>query len=134
MKKEDKYTMQISTVHKFQKSLDGALKVLKFIWRHAFVLIVLGMMLSTVSIETANWKNIFLTISVAVLVDFLKLKIKISKTHSGFNNAHDQMFEYARRSRDSSNFGSSAWATNPAMAGSPANSLNNLGSTIPKYS
>ena len=116
--------MQISTIHTFQKALDGTLKVLKFIWRHAFVLIVFGMMLSTVSIETANWKNIFLTISVAVLVDFFKLKIKISKTQSDFNNAHDQMFEYARRSRNSSadqiRTGLTSWSTDAYSYGSSA--------------
>lgn len=124
MKKEDKYTMQITTVHKFQKVLDGILKVIKFIRRHAFVLIVLGMMLSTVSIETANWKNIFLTISVAVLVDFFKLKIKISRSQSGFNNAHKQIFEYARRNRDSSadqmRTGLTSWSTDAYSYGSSA--------------
>ena len=116
--------MQISTVHKFQKALDDTLKVLKFIWHHAFVLIVLGLMLNTVSIETAIWKNIFLTISVAVLVDFFKLKIKISKNQSSFNDTHDQMFKYARRSRNSSanqiRTGLTSWSTDAYSYGSSA--------------
>ena len=76
MKKEDKYTMQISTIHKFQKALDGILKVIKFIWRHALTLIVLGMMLSVANGASANWVNILITLSISQLIDFGKMQIK----------------------------------------------------------
>ena len=125
--------MQISTVHKFQKALDGTLKVLKFIWRHAFVLIVLGMMIAALLMyPSLDWPMLVTELVIALGLDKLKMKFKPSSR--GSNAAMENMFESARRNRDSSNFGSSAWATNPAMAGSPANSLNNLGSTTPKYS
>ena len=125
--------MQISTIHKFQKTLDGTLKVLKFIWRHAFVLIVLGMIAYGVCHgKMPVIRGTSFVFAIAAFIDWFKMKFKPSPL--GNNVATDNMLEYARRNRDSSNFGSSAWATNPAMAGSPANSLNNLGSTTPKYS
>jgi len=133
MKKEDKYTMQISTVHKFQKAIDGTLKVLKFIWRHAFVLISFGITIQGIyKGQTPIIEGEALILVVALFLDWFKMKFKPSPR--GSNVAMENMFESARRNRDSSNFGSSAWAANPAMAGSPANSLNNLGSTTPKYS
>ena len=132
MKKEDKCTMQISTVHKFQKALDGTLKVLKFIWRHAFVLTVLGMMIAALLMYPAlDWPMLVTELVIALGLDKFKMQFKPSPR--GSNVAMENMFEYARRSRDSSNFGSSAWATNPAMAGSPANSLNNLGYMTTNY-
>ena len=128
--------MQISTVHKFQKAqkaLDGTLKVLKFIWRHIFVLISFGITIQGIyKGQTPIIENEALVLMVALFLDWFKMQLKPSPR--GSNVAMENMFESARRNRDSSNFGSSAWATNPAMAGSPANSLNNLGSTTPKYS
>lgn len=117
--------MQITTIHKIQHVLDNSLKVLKFVWRHVLTLIVFGMMLfATIVVGKISWINCGYFYIGAILLDWLKMKFK----STGTNNAHEQMFESAHRSMDSSRFGSSAWATNPGMIGSPANHLYNLGS------
>lgn len=131
MKKEDKYIMQITTIHKIQNAFDTSMKALKFIWRHAFVLIVFGLLIAAFLIYPAiNWLMFFTEFVIALGLDKLKMSFKLTGTYS---NSREQMFESARRNMDSSRFGSAAWATNPAMAGSPANSLYNLDNTTTRY-
>jgi hypothetical protein len=102
--------MQINTIHKLQYALDTSKKVIKFVWRHALTLIVVGMMLNVVQISTANWKNIVITLLITQLLDRFKIKIKFYD--GAYNLAQEQMFESARRN--------SAWAMNPTQTGSPA--------------
>jgi hypothetical protein len=124
--------MQISTVHKFQHILDTSMKVLKFIWRHVLTLSAVGMIAYGVYHgKTPVISGTSFVFGIAAFIDWFKMQFKFS---TGSNNdAREQMFESARRNMDSSRFGSSAWATNPAMAGSPANHLYNLGYTATNY-
>ncbi len=123
MKKEDKCTMQISTVHKFQKALDGTLKVLKFIWRHAFVLIVLGMMIAALLMYTAlDWPMLVTEFVIALGLD--KFKMKFRPYSRGSNVASENMIDSIRRSRDDF-----SWKMNPlnpmGYSYSTYNSVNN---------
>lgn len=79
--------MQITTVHKLQYTLDTSKKVIKFIWRHALTLIVVGMMFHVVRFSTANWRNIIITLFVTHLLDWAKMKIKL-KFINGSSNYH----------------------------------------------
>lgn len=89
--------MQIATVHKLQRALDTSKKVIKFGWRHALTLIVVGMMLNVVQISTANWRNIVITLLITQLLDRFKMKIKFSG--GAYNLAQEQMFESSKWSR-----------------------------------
>ena len=124
--------MQIKTVHKWQNALDTSMKVLKFVWRH---LLVLGSFAITIQVicegHIPSLKGEIICFTIAFSFDWLKMQFKA--TRSKGNLAQEQMFESARKNMDSSRFGSSAWATNPAMAGSPANHLYNLGYTNNYY-
>ena len=77
--------MQVKTVQKWQKVIDNSIKTLRFFWRHACVLVMLGMMVNIVSLQTANWRNILISLVIAGLVDFFKMKIKIK--FSGYHRA-----------------------------------------------
>jgi hypothetical protein len=55
----------------------------------------------------------------AIVLDWFKVGTGNRPTH-----AHEQMMEYARSQRDSKNFGSSAWMSDPLQAGSPAWNMN----------
>jgi hypothetical protein len=119
--------MQISKVHKLQYPLDTLIKILKFIWRYALTLSAVGMIIYGVCHgKTPIISGTFIVLGTATLIDWFKMKLGLSNRN---NNSREQMFESARRNMDSSRFGSSAWATNPAMAGSPANHLYNLSYT-----
>jgi hypothetical protein len=123
--------MQISTVRKFQRILDNSIKVLKFVWRHAFVLASFAITIQGIcegKIPIIEGEAIIF--AVAVFIDWFKIQFQFSQDNS---SSCEQMFESARRNRDSNRFGSSAWATNPVMAGSPANHLSNLGYTTTNY-
>ena len=99
--------MQISTVHKFQKALDGTLKVLKFIWRHAFVLLVLGMIAYGVCHgKMPVIRGTSYVFAIAAFIDWFKMKFKPSPR--GNNVATDNMFDTIRRSRDDF-----SWKMNP---------------------
>ena len=122
MKKIDQQDMQVKTVHKMQRALDNSIKTLRFLWRHACVLIMLGMMISVVSLQTANWRNILISLAIAGLVDFFKMKIKVGFIKQQPNPITEQMLESQRKYI--------AWSTNPAIMGSPAY---NLSRNTPKY-
>lgn len=118
MRNTDQQDMQVKTVHKWQKALDNSIKTMRFMWRHAIVLGMLGMMINIVSLQTANWRNIFISLVIAGLVDFFKMKIKIKFSNQHNNVITEQMLERRRRYI--------AWSTNPGIVGSPAyNVLNN---------
>lgn len=118
MKKEDNYTMQITTVHKFQKALDGTLKVLKFIWRHAFVLISFGITIQGIyKGQTPIIEGEALILVVALFLDWFKMKFKPSPR--GSNVASENMIDSIRRSRDDF-----SWKMNP---------LNPMGYTYSTY-
>lgn len=124
--------MQISTIHKLQHALDTSKKVIKFVWRHAFVLADFFIIIQGICEgKKPILEGVLLMLAIAFLLDWIKMKIKFSG--GAYNLAQEQMFESARRNMDSSSFGSSAWATNPAMAGSPANHLYNLGYNSTNY-
>jgi hypothetical protein len=119
--------MKIASARKLQYPLDNLIKVLKFVWRHVFTLSAVGMIIYGIyQGKTPIISGTFIVLGAATLIDWFKMKLKFSSRN---NNSRGQMFESARRNMDSSRFGSSAWATNPAMAGSPANHLYNLGYT-----
>ncbi len=63
MKNTDQQDMQVKTVHKWQKALDNSTKTVRFLWRHACVLVMLGMMVNIVSLQTANWGSVHQTVS-----------------------------------------------------------------------
>jgi hypothetical protein len=123
MKNIDQQDMQVKTVHKMQKVLDDSIKTLRFLWRHACVLVMLGMMVSVVSLQTANWRNILISLVIAGLVDFFKMKIKIRFTAQQPNPITEHMLESQRKYI--------AWSTNPAIMGSPAYNLSRR--NTPKY-
>ena len=124
--------MQIKLIHKLQQALDTSKKVIKFAWRHVFVLASFAITIQGIyEGKTPILEGEVLAFSIAFFLDWLKTKFKFSG--GTCNNAHEQMFESSRRNMDSSRFGSSAWATNPAMAGSPANQLYNLGYSTTNY-
>ena len=92
--------MQISTIHKLQHALDTTMKVLKFAWRHALTLTVVGMIVAAVIIGKISWVNSFHFFIGAVFCDWLKMKIKFSNANSGYYNpAMEQMFETSKWSR-----------------------------------
>lgn len=125
MKNINQQDMQVKTVHKMQKVLDDSIKTLRFLWRHACVLVMLGMMVSVVSLQTANWRNILISLAIAGLVDFFKMKIKIklsSQKHS-HNEIASKTFESYKKYI--------AWSTNPGIMGSPAYNLANMKTTKP---
>ena len=98
MKKEDKYIMQITTIHKIQNAFDTSLNALKFIWRHAFVLISLGITIQGICEgKTPIIEGEALIFTVAAFIDWLKMRLKFSRVH---NNSREQMFESARKNRD----------------------------------
>ena len=109
--------MQIATVQKIQNRIDASLKVLRFVWRHAFVLAVFGMMVAAILIGRISWENCFYYYVGAALLDWFKMKLKASYC---CNSSREQMFQSARRSMDSNHYGSFAWAANPMKTGSPA--------------
>ena len=111
--------MQVKTVQKWQKVIDNSIKTLRFFWRHACVLVMLGMMVNIVSLQTANWRNILISLVIAGLVDFFKMKIKVNFTNQYHSTITEQMLKSQKKYND--------WSTNLGMAGSPANHLYNLG-------
>jgi hypothetical protein len=125
MKKIDQQDMQVKTVHKMQRALDNSIKTTRFFWRHACVLVMLGMMVNVVSLQAANWRNILISLAIAGLVDFFKMKIKIklsSQKHS-HNEIASKTFESYKKYI--------AWSTNPGIMGSPAYNLANMKTTKP---
>jgi hypothetical protein len=98
--------MQISTVHKIQAVLDSSTKVLKYIWRHVFVLAVFGLLIAAYLIYPAiDWPMFFTELFIAMGLD--KFKMKFKPINNGFN-PHEQMFESSiRNSEDFS------WKMNP---------------------
>jgi hypothetical protein len=123
--------MQIAVAHKIQHSLSSGLKILKFIWRYIFVFVSFGITIQGIyEGKTPIIEGEAIILVIAVFIDWLKMQFKFSSNHS---SSRDQMFESANNNMDSSRFGSSAWATNPMMAGSPANHLYNLGYMTTKY-
>ncbi|MFN6414731.1 MAG: hypothetical protein ACK4V2_03040 [Pseudomonadota bacterium] len=119
MKNIDQQDMQVKTVHKWQNVLDNSIKSVRFLWRHAIILGMLGMMINVIDLHTANWRNILISLVIAGLVDFFKMKIKIKFSDRYPNTITAQMIQNQKRYND--------WSTNPGMAGSPANHLYNLG-------
>lgn len=118
MKRNDKHTMQIAAVHRIQKVLDNSIKTMRFLWRHAIVLGMLGMMIKVVDLHTANWKNILISLVIAGLVDFFKMKINIS---SGYNGANNRIFKINDDwSMNPAKMGSAAWNIDPCAPGSSA--------------
>ena len=98
--------MQISTIHKLQHALDTSKKVIKFAWRHALTLIVVGMIVAAVIIGKISWVNSLHFFIGAVFCDWLKMKIMkvikimfINGNSSNGNPAMEQMFESAKWSR-----------------------------------
>ena len=114
--------MQINTIHKLQYALDTSKKVIKFVWRHALTIGVFALLFAAfVTYPAIDWAMFSVELIIAIALD--KFKMSFKPINSINNHAHEQMLESSRRNMDSSNFGSSAWTTNPSMAGSPANHL-----------
>ena len=105
MKKEDKYIMQITTIHKIQNAFDTSMKALKFIWRHAFVLIVFGMMVTALVIGRISWENCIYLYAFAAFADWCKTPSKSSTVRSV---DRDNIFDSARRNRNDF-----SWKMNP---------------------
>jgi hypothetical protein len=92
--------MQIATIHKLQYALDTVITVLKFSWRHALTLIVVGMIVAALIIGEISWVNSFHCFIGAVFCDWLKMQIKFSNARGGNGNlAMEQMFESSRWNR-----------------------------------
>ncbi len=90
--------MQISTIHKLQHALDTSKKVIKFAWRHAFVLAMIWMLIEIlIEGHTPKIEREFVVFAVAAFLDFIKIKIKF--TSSNGNCAMEQMFESSKWSR-----------------------------------
>ena len=71
--------MQNNTIHKIQHVLDTSVKVLKFVWRHALTLTLVGMMLfAAIVIGKIAWKNCFYLFIGATFIDWFKMKWKLS--------------------------------------------------------
>lgn len=118
MKNIDQQDMQVKTVHKWQKAFDNSIKTLRFFWRHACVLVMLGMMVNIVSLQTANWGNILISLVIAGLVDFFKMKIKLS---GGYNDANNRIFKINDDwSMNPTKIGSASWNADPFAPGSSA--------------
>ena len=62
MKNIDQQDMQVKTIHKWQKAIDNSIKTLRFLWRHAIALGMLGMMINVIDLHTANWRNILISV------------------------------------------------------------------------
>jgi hypothetical protein len=125
MKNIDQQDMRVKTVHKWQKALDNSIKSARFLWRHAIVLGMLGMMINVIDLHTANWRNILISLVIAGLVDFFKMKIKIKffRQKHGHNEIAAKTFESYKKYI--------AWSTNPGIIGSPAYNLANMKTTKP---
>ena len=118
-------------MHTVKAAFQKLKTILKFVWRHALTLInaYLGVC-AFIEFHHISIKNGLILIIGAALLDWLKMKIKFT---AGQNGSYDQMMAYARAEMDSSNFGSSAWMSNPMQPGSPANHLSSLGTSSKYY-
>lgn len=80
--------MQITTVHKLQHTLDVFIKVLKFVWRHAFTFIVLGMLVAALLMYPAiDWGKFFVELIVAIGIDAAKMKMKLANANSNYHQS-----------------------------------------------
>lgn len=100
--------MQIKHIHKMQTVLDKTIKVAKFAWRHAFVLIVFGMLIAAfVMYQSVDWEIFFIELLIAIGID----KSRAAPFMQRHKNNED-IFKRARDSFNSSdpyNPGSIAW-------------------------
>lgn len=117
--------MKNKSIHKMQNVLDKTIKVVKFAWRHFFVILTLVAMIFLVKLSSANWFNITISIAFAVSLDWLKTKIKFSSINNSQSHYHQAVTDSFRKHYE--------WATNPAKIGSPANHIYNLGYNPGKY-
>lgn len=66
--------MQIKTVHQLQNILDKTTKAVKFAWRHAFVLIVFGMLITDfVKYQNVDLGIFFIELLFAIIIDKSKM-------------------------------------------------------------
>ena len=89
--------MQIYTIQKLQHALDTSKKIIKFVYRHALTLIVVGMIITALAIGKISWVNSFYFCIGAVFLDWFKTQFK--STGSNYNLAQEQMFESSKWSR-----------------------------------
>ena len=80
--------MQFTTVHKLQHALDVFIKVLKFVWRHAFVLASFGITIQGIyEGRTPIAEGEILVFVISTSLDWAKMKIKL-KFVNGSSNYH----------------------------------------------
>jgi hypothetical protein len=121
---DEEVNMQIKSIHKMQDAFNKAIKLVKFAWRHFFVLNLLHCLaIAFIEAPSVNWGVFIGYLAVAVTLDWLKAKIKFS------NSNH---FDHYQAAIDSSRQ-YNEWATNPAKIGSPAHHIYNLGYNPGKY-
>lgn len=116
--------MKIKPINKMQNILDKTIKVAKFSWRHFFVISLLVLLvIAFIDAPAINWKVFANYLSAAIALDWIKTKIRFSKSDN--SHYHQAVTDSFRKH--------SEWATNPAKIGSPANHLYNLGYNPGKY-
>lgn len=75
--------MQIKTVHQLQNVFDKTTKVVKFAWRHFFVLNLLHcLFIAFIEAPSVNWDVFATYLFIATFLDWLKTKIKFSANHA----------------------------------------------------
>lgn len=78
--------MQIETIHQWQYALDSAVKVLRFCWRHAFVLGMIWMLVDIIAEgKTPIIEREIFVFTIAAFIDWFKMKWKLD---SGQNSYH----------------------------------------------
>jgi hypothetical protein len=73
--------------------------------------------------RSPNWRNILISLVIAGLVDFFKMKIKFSRQRHSHNEIAAKTFESYKKYI--------IWSTNPGIIGSPAYNLSRR--NTPKY-
>ncbi len=101
----------------FRKSKTTA----KFIWRHFFTICVIGMVISVFIQAPVNWKVAFTYFCIAPLIDWAKMRIKLS-SNPCYNSysAADFYQDHRRRSEQYEK-------NNPCVLYSPSYNLSHLG-------
>lgn len=129
--------MQIKTVHQLQNILDKTTKVVKFAWRHFFVLNLFHcLFIAFVEAPTVNWGVFATYLFIAIFLDWLKTKIKLRNAGNFIHRTPNQIASltdqnswnygiaettsYLSRDMDPTSYGSTAWHSNSFNVGSSA--------------
>jgi hypothetical protein len=90
--------VQISTVHKLQHTLDGAIKVLRVVWRHVLTIAVIGMVIYGICAgKVPVIDRITIIFATAAFIDWFKMKLP-------FKAASNQHFQTSSIPNFSTNY------------------------------